>query len=215
MSFEFIADLDAYFCEKYANYDKICMLAGFRMPKMQDTRTDEFGRTFSYTLPAETMRIALQENKAEMLAHLKQHVTDKGFSFSFRPLGVFAQIRDTFAKASFRKWAKIVFPKYGLTMENANEGVSIDAGIWQKICKGKYYPTKNLILSLALVHGISFEDTAALLSVCDATFDFTQVRDVVISYLLTKKIVNRAMREAAFNEYGVSNLFIEGDHTEV
>ena len=215
MNFEFMADLDEYFCEKYANYDKICMLPGYRMPKMQGTRTDEFGRSFSYTLPAETMRLALQENKAEMLAHLKQHVTDKGFSFSFRPLGMFAQIRDTFAKASFRKWAKIVFPKYGLTMENANEGVSIDAEIWKKICKGKYYPTKNLVLSIALVHGISYQDTVSLLSVCDNEIDYTQVRDVVISYLLTKKIVNRSMREAAFQEYGVSNLFIEGDNTEV
>ena len=215
MNFEFMADLDEYFCEKYANYDKICMLPGFRMPKMQDTRTDEFGRTFSYTLPAETMRIALQENKAQMLADLKQHVTDKGFSFSFRPLGLFSQIHDTFAKATFRKWAKIIFPKYGLTMETAADGLSIDKEIWKKICKGKYYPTKNLILSLALVHGISYQDTSSLLSVCEYAFDYTQVRDVVISYLITKKIINRSMREAAFQEYGVTNLFIEGDNVEV
>ena len=100
-------------------------------------------------------------------------------------------------------------------METAADGLSIDKEIWKKICKGKYYPTKNLILSLALVHGISYQDTSSLLSVCEYAFDYTQVRDVVISYLITKKIINRSMREAAFQEYGVTNLFIEGDNVEV
>ena len=68
MKFEFISDLDEYFCEQYANYDKICVLPGYRMPKMQDTREDEFGRKYSYTLPAKTMSLANQEKKAELLS---------------------------------------------------------------------------------------------------------------------------------------------------
>ena len=63
MKFEFIADLDEYFCEKYANYDKLCILPGYKMPLMQASKIDEFGRTRTYTLPAETMRLALQERK--------------------------------------------------------------------------------------------------------------------------------------------------------
>ena len=70
--FDFIADLDEYFCEKYANYDKLCVLKGYRMPKMQDTKVGADGRTYAYTLPANTMRLALQENKAELLKTLKK-----------------------------------------------------------------------------------------------------------------------------------------------
>ena len=82
--YDFLVDLDEYFCEKYANYDKLCVLPGYRMPTMQATSTDEFGRSYSYTLPANTMRLALQENKAEILAELKKRIVDKGFSFSVR-----------------------------------------------------------------------------------------------------------------------------------
>ena len=65
--FDFIADLDEYFCEKYANYDKLCVLQGYKMPKMQDTEVRTDGRTYAYTLPTNTLRLALQENKTELL----------------------------------------------------------------------------------------------------------------------------------------------------
>ena len=210
MNFEFMSDLDEYFCEKYAHYDKICTLPGYRMPKMQDTKTDEFGRTFAYTLPSENMRLALQEKKDELLATLKTQMMDKSFSFSFRPLGVFASLKDNFSKNSFRKWMAVIFPKYGLTAETAVEGVLIDPVLWKRICTGKYYPTKNLIFSIALLHGFSVEDVSDLLSVCGYAFDYTEVRDVVVSYLLHKRITNVEMRRAAFKEYAVGNLFIDG-----
>ena len=57
--YDFIADLDEYFCEKYANYDKLCVLDGYRMPKMQTSEVRADGRTYAYTLPANTMRLAL------------------------------------------------------------------------------------------------------------------------------------------------------------
>ena len=98
---DFLTNLDDYFCENYANYDRLCILPGYKMPVMQTTMTDELGRTRAYTLPPSTMRLALQENKAQMLADLKQHVTDKGFSFSFRPLGKFERIRNVFYKFAF------------------------------------------------------------------------------------------------------------------
>ena len=56
-------DFDGYFCEKYANYDKLCVLPGYKMPLMQASEVDAFGRTRAYTLPADTMRLALQEKK--------------------------------------------------------------------------------------------------------------------------------------------------------
>ena len=83
-----LTDLDEYFCKKYANYDKLCTLPGYRMPKMQTSEVREDGRTYAYTLPANTMRLALQENNAELLADLKTKLQDKTFSFSFTPLNV-------------------------------------------------------------------------------------------------------------------------------
>ena len=70
--FDFITDLDEFFCEKYAGYDKLTVLPGYKMPVMQASKTDEFGRTYAYTLPAETMRLSAQENKAELLEEFKK-----------------------------------------------------------------------------------------------------------------------------------------------
>ena len=79
--YDFIADLDEYFCETYANYDKLCVLPGYVMPVMQRSEVREDGRTYAYTLPANTMRLANQEKKAEILAELKKRMTDVTFSF--------------------------------------------------------------------------------------------------------------------------------------
>ena len=77
MSFPFLSDLDNFFCEEYANYDKLCVLDGYKMPVMQRTITKEDGRTYSYTLPASTMRLADQENKTKLLAMLKEKMQDR------------------------------------------------------------------------------------------------------------------------------------------
>ena len=72
--YAFISDLDDYFCEKYANYDRMCVLKGYVMPKMQTTQRREDGTDYSYTLPPETMRLSLQENKAALLKQLKERM---------------------------------------------------------------------------------------------------------------------------------------------
>ena len=40
-------------------------------------------------------------------------------------------------------------------------------------------------------------------------FDYSVVKDVVIGYLLEQKAYNLAMREAAFAEYKITNLFLK------
>ena len=206
--FDFIADLDAYFCETYANYDKLCVLPGYRMPKMQDSKIDEFGRTYAYTLPANTMRLALQENKEELLKTLKTQMRDKTFSFSFRPLGFFAYLKNKFSRYGLSKWLKLTLKKYNLTPLEAGEHLKIDPQIWKGICKGKFTPTKNTVFSLALTANMDMGDTENLLLVCGYEFDYTLVKDVVISYLLTQKVFNRPMIDAALAEYKVENLFL-------
>ena len=207
--YNFLVDLDGYFCEKYENYDKLCVLPGYHMPMMQATKTDDFGRTFAYTLPANTMRLALQENKDDILQELKKRIVDKGFSFSFYPIGWFKRFKRKFAKVTPAKVLLEVLSKNQLTVDSAVEELTIDKEIWQSICKGKFAATKNTIFSLALTGHFSIEDTKRLLEMYGYEFDFAVAREVVIAYLLENKVFARPMMEAAFAEYKVSNLFIK------
>lgn len=209
MTYDFIADLDEYFCEKYANYDKLCVLNGYKMPLMQASEVDEFGRTRAYTLPANTMRLALQENKKDLLVQLKSKMTDITFSFSFEPVGFFARLKNNFSKYGFTKNFKRMLAKYGIDENEAVKGLDVDEEIWKNICKGKFLPSKNLIFSLALIAQFSFDDTEELLAYCYQEFDFTIVKDVVISYLLYNKVYSPVMIQEALEEYKVSNLFIK------
>jgi hypothetical protein len=134
MTYDFIADLDEYFCEKYANYDKLCVLNGYKMPLMQASEVDEFGRTRAYTLPANTMRLALQENKKDLLVQLKSKMTDITFSFSFEPVGFFARLKNNFSKYGFTKNFKRMLAKYGIDENEAVKGLDVDEEIWKNIC---------------------------------------------------------------------------------
>jgi hypothetical protein len=207
--YDFIKDLDDYFCEKYANYDKLCVISGYRMPKMQTSEVREDGRTYAYTLPPETMRLALQEEKSKILAQLKKQICDKTFSFSFRPLGLFARGRNKSSRFGLVKWMKIIFAKYNLSFEEAGQSLSIDPDIWKGIYKGNYLPTKNLLFSLALTAQLSMDDLTNLLAVSGYEWDFAIEKDVVISYLVGNKIFNRDMMNCALAEYKVTNLFIK------
>jgi len=207
--FDFIADLDEYFCEKYANYDKLCILPGYVMPVMQRSEVRADGRTYAYTLPADTMRLATQEKKAELLAELKKRMTDVTFSFSFRPVGFFRRLKNRFSKLAFYKNLKAMLDKYGIVEEEALKNLNVSDEVWKGICKGKFEPTKNLLYSLALTAQFSYDDTCALMLLCGYGFDFANVKDVVITYLLQQKVYNRLMIEEALNEYKVTNLFIK------
>jgi hypothetical protein len=209
MAFEFIEDLDTYFCEKYANYDRICILQGYEMPKMQSSERRADGTERTFTLPASTMRLALQKNREQILAELKETLTDNTFSFTFRPLGFFERVRNKHGKVSFPKTFTAVLSRHNTTAEEVKATLRIEDKTWEKICKGNYLPTKNLIFSLALTMHLTSEDVDELFDVCGFAFDYTTVKDVVISYLLTKKVFNTDMIRAALKEYKVDNLFIK------
>ena len=207
--YDFLVDLDDYFCKKYANYNKLCALPGYVMPLMQRSEVREDGRTYAYTLPADTMSLANQEKKSELLAELKTKLVDMDFSFSFRPISMFGQIRNKFSKFAFYKNLKIILNKYGVSEEKVLEGLSISEEIWKGICKGKFEPTKNLIFSLAFVEQFSYDDTEYLMGLCGYEFNDANVKDVVVSYLLRQKVYNLGMINAALAEYKVTNLFLK------
>lgn len=207
--FEFIADLDNYFCEKYANYDRLCVLPEYKMPKMQTSEIRADGRMYAYTLPLNTMRLAKQEKKAELLALLKEQMLDKTYSFSFRPLGFFHRILNKYGKKGFVKNLKATLSKYNLTEVEAGEPLNIHPKIWRNIYKGNYLPTKNLLFSLAITTHMNIEDLLKLMQICGVWLDYTIVKDVVLSYLIEQKIFNPSMVAAALKEYKVENLFIK------
>ena len=207
--YDFIADLDGYFCETYANYDKLCIIPGYVMPLMQRSEVRADGRTYAYTLPAETMRLANQEKKDEILVELKKRLTDTTFSFSFHPVGKFEKIKNVFSKFAFHKALKNMLVKYGISFAEAGESLNISQEVWKGIEKGRFEPTKNLLYSLALTAQFSYDDTCALMRLCGYEMDFANVKDVVLSYLLQQKVYNRGMIDAALKEYKVDNLFIK------
>ena len=172
--YDFIADLDGYFCETYANYDKLCILHGYVMPVMQRSEVREDGRTYAYTLPANTMRLATQEKKDEILSELKKRMTDVTFSFSFKPYGLFGKIRSRCSKLAFHKVLKEMLAKYGVSEADAFAGLDISEEVWSGILKGNFEPTKNLLYSLALTAQFSYDDTCALMSRCGYEFNFRQ-----------------------------------------
>ena len=207
--FEFITDLDEYFGKQYASYDKLTVLPGYKMPLMQATKTDESGRTIAYTLPPETMSLDKQENKAELLALLKEGMVDKTFSFSFSVLSFFGRVKHFFSKYGFAKNLKKMMKKYDVEDADVLAQIDVAPEIWKGIRRGTFLPTKNLILTLALTAQISYDDTLTLLSLCDYFFDDTIVKDVVIAYLLSRRVYNPSMVQAALEEYKVANLFFK------
>ena len=160
------------------------------MPVMQASKVDEFGRTRTYTLPANTMRLAAQEKKAELLAELKNRMVDTTFTFSFAPQGFFARLKARFSKYAFYKNLERMMKKYDFTDAEAAEALSIDEEIWRGIRKGKFLPSKNLIFSIALAAHMSFDDTQALLALAGFEWDFAVVKDVILCYLLQQCLLD-------------------------
>ena len=206
---EFILQLDEFFCEKYANYDKLCLLPGYKMPLMQKSEIREDGRTYAYTLPAETMSLSRQEKKAEILAELKTRMVDVTFSFSFRPIGLFRRIKNSFSKYAPNKILNGLLKKYKLTDEEVLKSIDVSPKIWKGIRKNRYLPSKNLIFSLGLVGQFNYEDLQVLLQTCEYEFIYTSVKDVVLDYLFKEKVFNPTMLKRAFDEYKVDNLFLK------
>ena len=206
---DFLADLDEFFCEQFANYDLFCGLPEYRMPKMHVTTTDEYGRKNSYTLPKNTMRLANQERKAELLKIVKEKLVSRDFTFSFQTVKWYAQLGHRCKKTGFVKVAEEVAKHYNVSFEGLFEGTSVAEEIVQGIKKGKFLPTKNLLFAVALSARLTMADTEALMSVCQMDWDAAQPRDIVVHYLLQQRIFNADMVSAALKEYKVQYLYLK------
>ena len=202
------AALDDYFCETYENYDKICMLPGYQMPKMQDTKIGEDGLTYSYTLPSETMSLSRQKNKDALLKELKNRAFDQTFSFSFHVQSVWGRMGNWFRKRTPGKVLRTLLARHSLTKEQVNDLLTIDKEVFNGIYKGAFIPSKNAALSIALVAEFTVEEIDELFEVCGYAWDFTLIKDTVLSYLLINRVYNATLIQSACDEYNVENLFI-------
>lgn len=201
-------DLDEYFSEKYANYDKLCTLPSYQMPKMQDSKIGADGLTYAYTLSPETMCLSKQKNKEAVLAEFKQRAFDQTFSFSFHTLSIFRRIANVFRKNSSGKVIRSILAHHNLSAQETGKLLAIDEEIWKGICKGTFEPTKNTVFSFALVGQLSVNEVDELFEACGYEWDFTLVKDTVLSYLLQNRIYNEEMIKNACEEYNIENLFI-------
>ena len=62
--------------------------------------------------------------------------------------------------------------KYSLSAEDALKTCYINEKTRKRILKGEYYPTKNLIFTLALTCGFSEQDTDVLMQTCGFVYDY-------------------------------------------
>lgn len=200
--------LDEYFCETYANYDKICMLPGYQMPKMQDSRVGDDGLTYAYTLPSETMSLSRQKNKEEILKELKARAFDQTFSFSFHVQSIWGRIENFFRKKSHGKVLRKLLARHSLTKTQVNALLTIEEEVFNGIYSGKFIPSKNAALSIAFVAEFTVEEIDELFEACGYEWDFTLVKDTVLSYLLINRVYNVELIKSACEEYNVANLFI-------
>ena len=199
---DYLNALDDYFCARYSDYVKISAIEGFEMPEILFIAKDgNVARRDS-----SCMRLNHQKNAEELLARFKAGLvdTDFTFSFSFRPLK--NKLCDPFRKETFAKCLPAVLAHCNETAASAGEKLAIEPRFWQGIAKGKLYPQKSTVLALALVTHMQTADMLHLLTLCGFSFEPTNVRDVVIEYLLVQKIFNPEMRDACLKEYRIENL---------
>ncbi len=204
---DFIADLDDYFCKTYASYDKICTLQGYQMPKRQTSEVRN-GKTYAYTLSQELLKLDRQENKAEMLAQLKEKLSDKTFSFTFYTVSVWQKIKYRKFYKEARQTLALMLERYQVTETEVQNLLNVDSEIWKKIVKGRFIPSKNLLLSLFMAAHFNVDDAETLLNAFDCAFDYALAKDVVVRYLLEQKVYNEQLRDAALAEYKVRHLFL-------
>lgn len=202
MEYDYLTQLDDFFCEQYSDYVKIAAIEGYRMPEMLTVGADG---NIARRDPS-CMRICHQQNKGEILARFKASYVDTEFTFNFSCLSLRRRIKDRFRKYTFAKLLPVVLKRYKTTPQEAGELLALDPVIWRGIVKGKFLPEKNTLMALALVCRMQTSDVNNLFIVCGTELKQDNVRDVVFEYLLNQKIFNREMIDRCLAEYHIDTL---------
>lgn len=202
MEYDYLTQLDDFFCEQYSDYVKIAAIEGYRMPEMLTVGADG---NIARRDPS-CMRICHQENRRAVLENFKAAYVDTEFTFNFSYLPLRKRIRDHFRKYTFAKLLPTVLKRYKMTPQEAGEQLALEPAIWQGIVKGKFLPEKNTLMALALTCRMQTADVNNLLIVCGLELKQDNVRDVVFEYLLNQKIFNREMIGRCLAEYHIDTI---------
>ncbi len=207
MSEDLISDLDAFFSKNYCNFDFITALPSYEpvtvaMLLRSGNRVTEGQQSVN-----ERRKICYQPQKEALLAELKERYVDSSFTYNFSV----ASLRERMASL-FRVRSKggalllALVERYGETPSAMPEKLGIAPYVWKKILRGYFVPEKVLLFKLCLLLGVSREDSHTLFKMYGAYYDFEDVRDVVVRYLIEYRVFNREMIEKAFAAYNLRQI---------
>lgn len=183
----------------YSDYSAISAISGYDMPEREKGSTE-------YSVGGEKYKLSRQVAGKELLKTMKDSYIDRDFAFSFAPVKFKERLKDARRKYTFKKILPRIFKKYSLDAETFYERINVSRAVWKKIVRGKYYPEKGTVFAVAIAGGISHADTKDLLAVCGYEFDYTSVRDVVVSYILEYKVFSPELVKDILSEYKITSL---------
>lgn len=202
MSDDFLKDLDDFFGKTYTDFDLISAMPSYESVTISMILKNKNRIEEGQIASNEMRKIAWQPQKDAVLAELKERLVDNSFSFSFRPARPGGRIRAFFGSKNHGGALLAAFiRKYGEDPDAAAEHLGLREEVWKGLRRGKFVPEKQLLFRAMLLYGFSREDGAVLLRACDAYYDFACVRDVVVCYLVSYRILNPEMIGKAFDEY--------------
>ena len=202
MSDDFIRDLDEYFGKTYTDFDRIGSMPSYESVTVSLVLKNRNRIEEGQNLTDEVRKIAYQPQAAQVLAELKERHVDETFSFSFRVAPLKKRIAAAFSrKGTAGHFLATLIGKYGGNAAEVPARLGISEAVWQGICKGKYIPEKQLLFKAMLLYGFSREDGVLLMRLCGAYYDHECVRDVVVHYLISYRVLNEDMIARAFEEY--------------
>ncbi len=207
MSEGFLADLDAYFCKNYSNFDLICALPSYEPVTVAMLLRSGNRVTEGENGVSERRKLCYQPQCEKLLQEFKERFVDGSFTYSFRV----APARERFA-ALFRRRSRggalllKTIASYGEDAASVPEKLGVSAYVWKKIVRGSFLPEKVLLFKLCLLLGVRQKESLALLKTFGAYYDFADARDVVVRYLIDYRVFNRDMIDAAFEAFNLNKI---------
>ena len=201
MSDNFISDLNAYFCKRYPNFDRISSMPSYESVTISMVLKNRNRIEEGAYASNEVRKLAYQPHADQVLSELKARYVDDNFSFSVRVAPWKKRVAAFFGKSFTGHAITSAVKKYGEDPAAMAERLGVDEKVWKNVLKGYYIPEKVLLFKMVLLLGMRREDCDTLMKFCDAYFNFEDARDVVVRYLIDYRVYNRDMIDAAFDEF--------------
>ncbi|MGN1234704.1 MAG: hypothetical protein ACI4U2_01825 [Christensenellaceae bacterium] len=202
-NYPFLEDLDEYFCKTYDNSWRITTIPGYVVPAGLWKKPEAKD---GYAPIAEELKLCYQPDRAALVERFCASYEDDGFSFSFKEIPWTDRVKNVFRKHTFRKLLVAYLKRYHIEASTFGERLALEPVVWERMCSGRYEPTKDTVFAIAVTAGMTLAECRDLLAVCGYEFSNGEVADVVVSYLLAYRISNPDMASAAMRRYGIRNV---------